>query len=167
MVGNIFDNLTASGDAEPTIVVSMQREDVNAGKLDDIITWVEETYNVSEKRALGGVSMGSVAATKLWQENPGQFAYYAFLSGGDPAIRGAYQDPEKYTYVDLSEDILAAMRKATYFLGGVPRTLTCIQATMIQLPSQTWMPGWITMESPTTRMVTMKSPSATTTGPSG
>ena len=118
MVNNVFDNLIASGDAAPTILVSMQREDVNGDNgsyLSDIIAWTEENYNVAagaENRSLVGVSMGSVAATQIWVENPEQFGYYGFLSGADKATfkEGTGEEP--------TEQILTQMKEAVYFLGG-------------------------------------------------
>ncbi len=125
MVGNIFDNEIASGEVAPTILVSMQREDVNGDNgsyLESIIAWVEANYNVAEgteNRSLAGVSMGSVAASQIWLNNPTLAQYYAFLSGGDTeTFKGAAQEGVEFTYGELDSELLEKMKAATYFLGG-------------------------------------------------
>ena len=125
-VHNIFDNLIASGDVAPTILVSVERTDVNGDNgrsyLNDVIAWVEATYNVAEgpqNRALVGVSMGSVAATQMWLEAPEQFGYYGFLSGGDKnSFKGAGQEGVEFAYEELDAGLVEKLRAATYFLGG-------------------------------------------------
>ena len=118
MVNNVFDNLIASGDVAPTILVSMQREDVNGDNgchLGDIIAWVEENYNVAagaENRSLVGVSMGSVAATQIWMADPAQFGYYGFLSGAEKATF------KEGNGVEITDTVLTQMKEAAYFLGG-------------------------------------------------
>lgn len=125
MAGNIFDNFIAAGKVQPTILVSVNREDVNGDKgsyLPDIMAWVEANFNVAQgpqNRALAGVSMGSVAATQMWMKNPAQFQYWAFLSGGDrAAFKGAGQAGNAFEYGALDGVLLEQMKQASYFLGG-------------------------------------------------
>lgn len=125
MVNNIFDNLTAAGKVEPTILVSMQREDVNGDNgrcLPGIIAWVEANFNAAQgakNRALVGVSMGSVAATRLWLDDPERFQYYGFFSGGDKeTFKGAGQEGAKFTYGELDSALLAKLKATTCYLGG-------------------------------------------------
>lgn len=126
MINNVFDNLIASGDVAPTILVSVERTDVNGdggrSYLNDVIAWVEANYNVAEgaeNRSLVGVSMGSVAATQIWMKDPEQFGYYGFLSGGDKdSFKGAGQDGAAFAYEELDAGLLDKLRAATYFLGG-------------------------------------------------
>ena len=125
-VNNIFDNLIASGDVAPTILVSVERTDVNGdggrSYLRDVIAWVEANYNVAEgaqNRSLVGVSMGSVAATQIWLEAPEQFGYYGFLSGGDKnRCKGAGQEGAAFAYEELDAGLLDKLRATTCFLGG-------------------------------------------------
>lgn len=124
MVNNVLDNRIASGAVEPTILVSVERTDVNGDDgrsfLGDIIAWVEQTYNVAqgaENRALVGVSMGSVAASRMWLEQPESFGYYAFLSGGEKELfKGAAQDG--FAYETLEPALLEKLRATNCFLGG-------------------------------------------------
>jgi len=131
MVGNVFDNLTADGRVVPTILVSMERTDVNGDNgrsyLNEIIAYVETNYNActdAAYRSLVGVSMGSVAATQLWLANPDQFAYYGFLSGADRSTFNVLVNLDDETeetiskYEDLSDARIAQLSKATYFLAG-------------------------------------------------
>lgn len=124
MVNNVLDNRIASGDVEPTILVSVERTDVNGDDgrsfLSDIIAWVEQTYNAAqgaENRVLVGVSMGSVAASRMWLEQPEQFGYYAFLSGGEKELfKGAGQDG--FAFEQLETGLLEKLRMTNCFLGG-------------------------------------------------
>ncbi len=119
MVHNIFDNLTAAGQTEPTLLVSMQREDANGGYLDEIMRYVEENFHAADtadRRALVGVSMGSVAATQLWLEEPGCFGYYGFLSGAEKSVFRVSE--EGYEYEELSPERIAELSDAVIFLGG-------------------------------------------------
>lgn len=125
-INNVFDNLIASGDVAPTILVSVERTDVNGDNgrsyLPDVIAWAEANFNVAEgpeNRSLVGVSMGSVAATRIWLSDPEQFGYYGFLSGGDKdSFKGAGQEGAAFAYTELDAGLLDKLRGTTCFLGG-------------------------------------------------
>ena len=131
MAANVFDNLTAAGDVAPTILVSMERTDVNGDNgrsyLNEIVAYVEGHYNAytdASHRSLVGVSMGSVASTQLWLANPDQFGYYGFLSGADRSTFNVLVNLDGETedsiskFETLSAAHIAQLSKPIYFLGG-------------------------------------------------
>lgn len=117
MAGNIFDNLSAEGKVEPTVIVAMEFKSVTENQLqDDVIPYVEahySVYNDAEHRALGAVSMGSVTATGIWMKQPELFTSYAFLSGANKSI---FTDPSSGEQPDA--DTVEKMKEASYFIGG-------------------------------------------------
>lgn len=119
MINNIFDNAIAEGAVLPTIVVSMEREPVttmNDPDLENIVKIVEyieanyNTYTDAAHRALGGVSMGSVAATDIWLAHPDLFGYWIFLSGADKQVFSAGEG-------DYS-GIVGQLKAGNYYTGG-------------------------------------------------
>lgn len=117
MVGNIFDNLIEAGKVEPTVLVAMEFQAVGGTQLqEDVIPYIEENYSVYTDvahRALTGVSMGSATATNIWLADPELFSYYAFLSGANKEVFGTLSED-----VQPSEEIVAKMAQANYFIGG-------------------------------------------------
>ncbi|MDO4314037.1 MAG: alpha/beta hydrolase-fold protein, partial [Eubacteriales bacterium] len=117
MAGNIFDNLTAEGKVEPTVLVAMGFQSVSGTQLqDDVIPYIEANYSVytdAAHRALGGVSMGSATATNIWLANPELFSYYAFLSGANKSVFTSASEGEQ-----PGEETVAKMAEASYFIGG-------------------------------------------------
>ena len=87
---NIFDNLIARGEMEPTIFVTMGNSiingiDMQAKNLAEVVVpFVEENYNASqnpEHRAYGGFSMGSMLGGIILNNYHDQFGYFGIFSG--------------------------------------------------------------------------------------
>ncbi len=89
----IFDNLTAEGKVEPTIVVTMNNSVYDDWDMDlicdntvnYIIPFMEENYNVSKEasgRAFAGLSMGAQVGTCLYYDYADQFGCFGFFSSG-------------------------------------------------------------------------------------
>jgi enterochelin esterase-like enzyme len=107
-VPNILDNMTARGEIEPTVVVTMgnhftgtslgfssyNRENAADNLVQTILPFVEETFNVSsesEDRAYGGFSYGGSTGGFVIKEYPTVFGYYGFFSG-NPTLTTADYD---------------------------------------------------------------------------
>ncbi|MCL2427041.1 MAG: alpha/beta hydrolase-fold protein [Oscillospiraceae bacterium] len=100
-VKNIMDNLIASGDLPPTVLVSINYQHI-AGAVarrnlitNYIIPSIEENFNVSirpEHRAVGGFSIGGQIAAQLYQFNAADFGYFAPLSTFSPPSMAALRD---------------------------------------------------------------------------
>ena len=97
-VPNILDNMTARGEIEPTVVVTMGNHFTGTGLgfssynqtnaannlVQVILPFVEEHFNVSterEGRAYGGFSFGGFTGAVVMRNYPTAFAFYSFLSG--------------------------------------------------------------------------------------
>jgi len=92
-VKNILDNLIASGDLPPTVLVSINYQHFSGAVarrnaiMNYIIPSIEENFNVStnpEHRGVGGFSIGGQIAAQLYQFNAGDFGYFAPLSTFGP-----------------------------------------------------------------------------------
>lgn len=92
-VKNIMDNLIASGDLPPTVLVSINYQHFAGAVarrnliMEYIIPSIEENFNVStrpEHRAVGGFSIGGQIAAQLYQFNAADFGYFAPLSTFSP-----------------------------------------------------------------------------------
>ena len=99
VAGNILDNLIATGQISPLVVImpsgdalpgkrpdrSYDQEPYNKNLIDTIIPFVESHYNVSKSasdRAVAGLSQGSGIANSLLLNHTGDFAFYGSLSRG-------------------------------------------------------------------------------------
>jgi enterochelin esterase-like enzyme len=97
-VPNILDNMTARGEIEPTVVVTMGNHftgtslgfasynQTNAANnlVQTILPLIESTYNVSterEGRAYGGFSYGGMTGGVVLRNYPTTFGYYGHFSG--------------------------------------------------------------------------------------
>ncbi|MBQ1027559.1 Ig-like domain repeat protein [Micromonospora sp. C95] len=97
-VPNILDNMTAKGEIEPTVVVTMGNHftgtslgfgsynQTNAANnlVQTILPLIEERYNVSterEGRAYAGFSYGGMTGAHVIRGYPTTFAYYGHFSG--------------------------------------------------------------------------------------
>ncbi|MFF5180597.1 alpha/beta hydrolase-fold protein [Micromonospora sp. NPDC000316] len=97
-VPNILDNMTAKGEIEPTVVVTMGNHftgtslgfasynQTNAANnlVQTILPLIESTYNVSterEGRAYGGFSYGGMTGGVVIRNYPTTFAFYGHFSG--------------------------------------------------------------------------------------
>ncbi|GAA4471718.1 hypothetical protein GCM10023170_090460 [Phytohabitans houttuyneae] len=97
-VPNILDNMTAKGEIEPTVVVTMGNHftgtslgfasynQTNAANnlVQTILPLIEENYNVSterEGRAYGGFSYGGMTGGVVIKNYPTTFAFYGHFSG--------------------------------------------------------------------------------------
>jgi enterochelin esterase-like enzyme len=97
-VPNILDNMTAKGEIEPTVVVTMGNHftgtslgfssynQTNAANnlVQVILPFIEGSYNVSTERdgrAYGGFSFGGFTGAVVMRNYPTTFAFYGFLSG--------------------------------------------------------------------------------------
>lgn len=107
-VPNILDNMTARGEIEPTVVVTMGNHftgtslsfssynQANAANnlVKVILPLVESSYNVSnerEGRAYGGFSYGGMTGGVVVKNYPTTFGYYAHFSG-NPSLTAADYD---------------------------------------------------------------------------
>ncbi len=97
-VPNILDNMTAKGEIEPTVVVTMGNhftgtslgfasyDQTNAANnlVQTILPLIEENYNVStkrEERAYAGFSYGGMTGAHVIRGYPTTFAFYGHFSG--------------------------------------------------------------------------------------
>lgn len=94
---NIFDNLIARGEVEPTVLVTMgnhfspgtgfdsyNMNNVVRNIAEVIIPFIEANYNVSnqrEGRAYAGFSMGAMTGGLVMNEQHSLFGYFGFLCG--------------------------------------------------------------------------------------
>jgi len=90
-LGQIMDNLTLDGDAEPMVVVMGDAEGAGpAGATKDLLPAVERAFNVSHKgsdRAIAGIGRGAELALDAVVSKPRDFANVGSFSGGyDKAI---------------------------------------------------------------------------------
>lgn len=91
-VGNIMDNLIASGGVEDTIVVTMDNsyfgwnyENIIDNVMNHIIPYMEANYSVAtdaSSRAFSGLSMGGRTTSAVMQAVTDQFGYYGIFSNG-------------------------------------------------------------------------------------
>lgn len=101
----ILDNLIASGEAEPMIIVMADGNstDFTRSLIDDCIPLVESTYRVipdADHRALAGLSMGGIQTLNAVIEHPELFRHVGVFSSGwwadANAPAGMGKDTEKY-----------------------------------------------------------------------
>ncbi|MFC4556123.1 alpha/beta hydrolase-fold protein [Georgenia faecalis] len=107
-VPNILDNMTARGEIEPTVVVTMGNHFTGTGLnfasydrlnaannlVEVILPFVEERFNVSserEGRAYGGFSYGGSTGGFVIANHPTAFGSYGFFSG-NPTLTDANYD---------------------------------------------------------------------------
>ena len=85
-LGQIMDNLTLDGDAEPMVVVMVDGDDVGrAGVGRKLFRTAERELNISSKgadRAIAGTGRGAEQALKALVHKPRDFAYVGSFSGG-------------------------------------------------------------------------------------
>jgi len=109
-VPNILDNMTAKGEIEPTVVITMGNHFTGTGLnfgsynqqnsannlVEVILPFVEEHYNVSnerEGRAYGGFSYGAMTSSHVMRTFPTTFGYYGLFSGTpSPALTAQNYD---------------------------------------------------------------------------
>jgi enterochelin esterase-like enzyme len=116
---NILDNLIASGEIEPLVVVmpngsGFPDSDFSEAYDQDLITrmipWVEARYHVSRQasdRAFSGLSMGGMLTNSFLVKHPEVFGYFGVMSAGLPPQITA-----------LSPAQVAALHGKTVWLGG-------------------------------------------------
>jgi len=100
---SIFDNLIASGEMQPALIVCMNAEKYvftepafewdYATQVEDIVTriipYVEANYNVKaepEARAFAGLSRGAFLTAQVFSKYPEVFKYFGFFSGGNTTV---------------------------------------------------------------------------------
>jgi enterochelin esterase-like enzyme len=108
-VPNILDNMTAKGEIEPTVVVTMgnhftgtslgfgsyNRPNAARNLVENILPLVESTYNVSREaqgRAYGGFSYGGSTGGFVVTSYPTTFGYYGHFSGNPSLTQTNYDD---------------------------------------------------------------------------
>jgi enterochelin esterase-like enzyme len=104
--GFILDNLIATGDAEPMLVVmpngslpANNRADFESELMNDIVPVVEKRFRVeasAENRAIAGLSMGGGHTTEVFGRNPDAFDYVSIWSAGVSSV-----DDYESTYPDF------------------------------------------------------------------
>jgi enterochelin esterase-like enzyme len=116
---NILDNLIATGEIEPMVVVmpngaGYPDSDFNEAYDQDLITrmipFVEARYHVARdpaRRAFSGLSMGGMLTNSFIVKHPEAFGYFGMMSAGLPARIAA-----------LSPEQVAALRGKTVWIGG-------------------------------------------------
>lgn len=107
-VPNILDNMTAKGEIEPTVVVTMGNHftgtslgfasynQTNAANnlVQTILPLIENDYNVSDKRedrAYAGFSYGGMTSAHVLRGYPTTFSYFGLFSG-NPSLTAAEYD---------------------------------------------------------------------------
>jgi hypothetical protein len=106
-VPNILDNMTASGEIEPTVVVTMgnhftgtslfgsyNRSNAADNLVQTILPFVETNFNVSSEsdgRAFAGFSFGGSTGGFVIERYPTTFGYYGYFSG-NPTLNAAAYD---------------------------------------------------------------------------
>lgn len=99
---NIFDNLIANGEMEPSLIVCMNAEKYTFSdpfewdydtQVEDIakniIPFVEANYNVQADengRAFAGLSRGAFLTSRVMAKYPELFKYFGMLSGGNSTL---------------------------------------------------------------------------------
>lgn len=109
-VPNILDNMTARGEIEPTVVVtvgnhftgtslsfgSYNQQNAADNLVKNVVPLIESGYNVADERegrAYGGFSYGGMTSSHVMRTYPTAFGYYALLSGvPSPALTAANYD---------------------------------------------------------------------------
>jgi enterochelin esterase-like enzyme len=108
-VPNILDNMTAKGEIEPTVVVTMGNNftgtslgfgsynQTNAANnlVEVILPFIEESYNVSTERsgrAYGGLSFGGMTGGIVIRNFPSTFGFYGYFSGNPSLAPDDYDD---------------------------------------------------------------------------
>ena len=107
---NILDNMTAKGEIEPTVLITMGNHFTGTGLnfasynqqnaadnlVKVILPFVEDHFNVSkerEGRAYGGFSYGAMTSSHVMRTYPTTFGYYGLFSGTpSPALTAANYD---------------------------------------------------------------------------
>lgn len=108
-VPNILDNMTAKGEIEPTVVVTMgnhftgtslgfasyDRQNAADNLVQTILPYMEEHYNVADERegrAYGGFSYGGMTGGFVINSYPTTFGYYGHFSGNPSLTAQNYDD---------------------------------------------------------------------------
>jgi enterochelin esterase-like enzyme len=107
-VPNILDNMTARGEIEPTVAITMgnhftgdglnfasyNQQNAADNLVRTILPFVEERYNVADERegrAYGGFSYGGMTGGVVMRTYPTTFGYYGHFSG-NPSLSEAQYD---------------------------------------------------------------------------
>ena len=117
-VDAIFDNLSADGKVEETIIVTSDNnpymdgfsvsENMMKNLTENIIPYMEEHYNVSTEsdgRAYAGLSMGGMITSNILYNCSDMFGYFGIFSAAD-------------TNLDFSESGISAENCPSILLGG-------------------------------------------------
>ncbi|MFD1824622.1 MULTISPECIES: alpha/beta hydrolase-fold protein [Mumia] len=117
-VKNIMDNLIATGEVVPMVVVmpnangypaSTDNAAFRSDLIDRIIPWVEDRYHVSTTaadRAFSGLSAGGRITNHLMLNDTEQFGYYGMMSAGLAPGQ------------TLSDEQVTALKKVSVFIGA-------------------------------------------------
>ena len=110
----ILDNMIASGDLEPTIVVTPNATDISFNEViyadwlnNYMFPYLAENCNASLEpadHAMAGLSAGSGLTAKLFINYPEMFSYYCLMSNGNLRYGGDRRIPEGATEVDVSSE---------------------------------------------------------------
>ncbi|MFT4085002.1 MAG: alpha/beta hydrolase-fold protein [Nocardioides sp.] len=122
---NILDNLIATGQVEPMVVVMAsdkgETEDydgfpeLTTNVLDTLIPWTESHYDVSadaDRRAIAGQGFGGSIAQSMLYNHTDTFGYYGIMS---PGSRANFTTPDDSTVTDAQ---VAAMKTKGIFVSG-------------------------------------------------
>ncbi len=118
-LGNIMDNLIASGEIAPAVVVmpnalgyppSAFNEAYDRDLIENMLPFVEARYHVARDpsgRAFAGLSLGGQITNSFMLKYPELFAYYGMFSSGLPPAHASLTDAEA-----------GALRRCSVFIGG-------------------------------------------------
>ena len=125
--GNILDNLIATGQIQPMVVVMTDFNGFADGcgaagwyveytqdLLNNVIPYVNSHYDVStqaSQRAFAGLSCGGFLASYLMLNDPSQFADYGVMSGAFPSALGGGT-------TTLTDSQIAALQQVGILVGG-------------------------------------------------
>lgn len=116
--GQTFDNLTAEGLVEPTILVATYEmpymdglsvtDDLLSNLIDHVLPFIEENYNVSSDandRAYAGMSMGGMVTSHVLHDCSDKFRYFGVISAAN-------------TDLDFTDTDITKENAPTIFLGA-------------------------------------------------
>jgi len=127
-LGNIMDNLVATGQIQPMVVVmpngtgypdSVDNEAYRTDLVTGIIPWVESHYDVSTAaadRAFSGLSFGGQVTNQLMLNNTDAFGYYGMMSAG--LAPGTELTPEQVAAIGQTQVFVGAGWQDVIFADG-------------------------------------------------
>lgn len=133
---NIMDNLIATGEIEPMVVVlpngngytnSTENQAYRTDLIENLIPYIEQNYRVSTSaadRAYSGLSGGGARTNQFMLYNPDVFSYYGVMSVGLPpgtVVNTAQADALQHASIFLGGGWQDSIHADGFVLNGVVR----------------------------------------------